>query len=399
MRLNKEELEKVKQKYGVTELFSWSKISTFMTSPYEYYLKYVLHRKEDIDNCAYAPLGSIAHSIIEKLYSNEITYEDMIEEFNDGWTTAIDIADLKFNRSDEEKNNSIKSKYRENLQHFFRNHKKIGTKVELEKFLAAKIGHYVLQGYADAITKDKDGCFNIIDWKSSSKYSNKALEEHSGQLCVYAIALMQMGVPLEKIKIGFNFLKYVTVQYQQKNGAIKTRDVERCKIGDNLQSNVKVWLKEYGYSNQMDEYLKMLLDSNDISVLPEEVQRMYMISDCYVYVPLTPDLVDKWTQIIISTITDIKLREADYKETQNDKCFWDTEESIRSQSYYLATLCGYSANLHLPYKKYLEKLEASKNGLDVFSGVGSQSDDIVKTNKSINNTDEELDLSWLDDIV
>ena len=68
MRKTKEELEKIKQEYGVSELYSWSKINTFMTSPYEYYLSYVLHKKPDIDNCAYAPLGGMVHQIIENYY-------------------------------------------------------------------------------------------------------------------------------------------------------------------------------------------------------------------------------------------------------------------------------------------------------------------------------------------
>jgi RecB family exonuclease len=400
MRLTNEELDKVKRKYGVEELYSWSKISTFMTSHYEYYLKYVLHKKEDIDNCAYAPMGSICHSIIEKLYGNEIQYDDMDEEFEDGWTTAIDVADLKFDRNSEEKNESIKAKYKENLKHFFKNHNKIETKVELERFLAAKIGDYVLQGYADAITKDKESCFNIIDWKTSSQYKGKVLEEHSGQLTVYAIALMQMGIPLEKIKIGFNFLKYVSIQYEQANGAIKTRDVERCKIGESLQSNCKMWLKKFGYDP--DEYLMLLLDTNSISCLPEEVQEKFVISDCYVYIPLTQELVDKWTNTIITTIKDIKEREADYNECGSEKCFWDSIESVKEQSYYFATLSGYSPNLNKPYKEYLEKLESSKNGSDLFENVGSNLDDNVSiTNKDIckTNNKDNVDLSWLDKII
>lgn len=396
MRLTSEELEKVKQKYNVSELYSWSKVNCFMTSPYEYYLKYILHKKEDIDNCAYASLGGIAHSVIEDFYSNKIKYKDMIEQFEDGWTTAIDIADLKFDRNSEEKNNSIKEKYRENLEHFFKNHNKITTKVELERFLAAKIGNYVLQGYADAITKDEEGCFNIIDWKTSTQYKGKTLEEHSGQLTVYAIALMQLGVPIEKIKIGFNFLKYVSIQYEQKNGAVKTRDVERCKIGESLQSNAKVWLKEFGYADKMDDYLKLLLDTNSISVLPEKVQKKYTISDCYVYIPLTNSLVDKWTNDIITTIRDIKLREKDYQETKNDKAFWDTNESVQAQSYYFATLCGYSPNLHKPYAEYLNRLDAMKKGSDLFGGVNDNN--VTTTNKNICNNKNEVDLSWLDSI-
>lgn len=397
-RLTGEELRAVMKKYGVNELWSWSKVDTAINSMYEYFLKYVLRIKEDRTDCAYAPLGGICHSTIEDFYSNKIKFKEMIEQFNDGWMTAIEIAELKFDRNDVTKNSSIGSKYKENLDHFFRTHKKIPFNVVLEKFMTAKIGDHVFQGYIDAIYKDADGNYHIVDWKTSTKYSGKTAEEKCGQLVVYAIGLNQAGVPMDKIKICWNFLKYVSIQYQQKNGAVKTREVERNKIGESLQSNAKVWLKEKGYANQMDDYLKLLLDTNSIEVLPEDVQAMYTISDCYVYVPLTQTLIDKWVDTIVTTIADIKLREADYAETKNDIAFWDTDESVQAQSYYFATLCGYSPNLHLPYKTYLEKLDAAKNG-SMYNGVGSESDDVVTTtDKVIHKDQDNVDLSWLDNI-
>ena len=397
MRLTNEELQKVKEEYGVDELYSWSKVNTFMTSPYEFYLQYILHKKPDIDNCAYAPMGGICHSIIERFYSNEIKYEDMADEFEDGWTTAIDIADLKFDRNDETKNENIKNKYKANLNCFFNHHKSIKHKVELERFLAAKIGDYVLQGYADAITKDYDGNFVIIDWKTSTKYNKKALEEHSGQLTVYAIALTQLGVPLEKIRCAFNFLKYCTVEYEQANGTVKSRDIERFELGEKLQSNLKVWLKKLGYEDQMDDYLKMVVDTNGIECLPEDVQAKYKISDCYCFIDLDEDLVNKWTNEIVANIKDIELRKADWEEMHNENVWWDNEESVKVQSYYFSTLSRYSANLHKPYGEYLKNLEASKNG-DIFGGLGSSGSTVTSSSNVINNTSDDLDLSWLNNI-
>ena len=81
---------------------------------------------------------------------------------------------------------------------------------------------------------------------------------------------------MNKIKIAWNFLKYVTVQYEQANGTIKTRDIERFELGEKLQSNLKVWLKKLGYEDQMDEYLKMVIDTNSIECLPEDVQAKYV---------------------------------------------------------------------------------------------------------------------------
>lgn len=395
-RLTDAELRRVKSRYGVDELYSWSKVSCFMTSPFEFYLKYVLHKKEDVDNCAYAPMGGIVHQIIEDYYNHKIGYEEMIENFEDSWVTAIDIANLLFDRNDDTKNNNIKNKYKENLTHFFNYHKPLKNKVEIERFLAAKVGDYVLQGYADAITKDDEGNFVIIDWKTSTKYSKKALEEHSGQLTVYAIALMQLGVPLNKIRCAFNFLKYCTVEYEQANGTIKTRDIERFELGQKLQTNLKVWLKKLGYEDQMDDYLKMVIDTNGIECLPENVQAKYKISDCYCYIDLNEDLVEKWTNEIIATIKDIELRRADYEETKSENVWWDTDESVKAQSYYFSTLCGYSANLHKPYAEHLKRLEASKNG-DIFGGLLGNNT-VSSSSNVINSKSNEVDLSWLNDI-
>ena len=141
-----------------------------------------------------------------------------------------------------------------------------------------------------------------------------------------------------------------------------------------------------------------MLDTNSIDCLPDEVKAKYVISDCYVYVNLTEELINKWTEHVITTIKDIELREADYAETHSDACFYDTDESVKAQSYYFANLCSYSRNLHKPYDEYCKRLEAAQNGTDMFSGL--LGGDTVSTSSSnvINNKSDDLDLSWLDNI-
>lgn len=400
-RLTSEELQTLMKNEGVSRIWSWSKWNCFHTSPYEYFLKYILHKKEDRTDCIYTTTGGIAHDIMERRYTGKLPYEQMIDDFEDGWVTAFNIAEMKFDRNSPEKNDKISQKYYENLKHFFMNHTPLKYKPVIEQFVKAKIGNNLFQGYIDVCFKDDEGNFNILDWKTSSIYKGKKAENECGQLVVYAIGLNQQGVPMDKIHICWNFLKYVSIQYEQANGAVKTREVERCKIGESLQTNAKMWLKKLGYTDQVDDYLKQLLDTNDIECLPKEVQEKYIISDCYVYVPLTDELINRWKETIISTINDIELREKDYEETHSDKAFWDTDESVEAQSYYFSTLCGYSPNLHLPYKAYLERTEKAKDG-DVFSGVGSstvESSPVAQTNKVIHHKDaENVDLSWLDNI-
>lgn len=400
-RLTSEELQTLMKNEGVSRIWSWSKWNCFHTSPYEYFLKYILHKKEDRTDCIYTTTGGIAHDIMERRYTGKLPYEQMIDDFEDGWVTAFNIAEMKFDRNSPEKNDKISQKYYENLKHFFMNHTPLKYKPVIEQFVKAKIGDNLFQGYIDVCFKDDEGNFNILDWKTSSIYKGKKAENECGQLVVYAIGLNQQGVPMDKIHICWNFLKYVSIQYEQANGAVKTREVERCKIGESLQTNAKMWLKKLGYTDQVDDYLKLLLDTNDIKCLPKEVQEKYIISDCYVYVPLTDELINRWKETIISTINDIELREKDYEETHSDKAFWDTDESVEAQSYYFSTLCGYSPNLHLPYKAYLERTEKAKDG-DVFFGVGSstvESSPVAQTNKVIHQKDpENVDLSWLDNI-
>lgn len=392
-RLSYEEQEKIKQKHGVERLWSWSRMNTYMTSKFEYLLKYILKSQEDRCDSCYTTLGTICHDTLEKFYEGKINYEDMIDNYNDGFTTAITIADLKFNRSDEEKNKSIGEKYNENLVHFFKNHTVYKNKLLVEKPIVVNINNNVFVGYIDGLYKDDNDVYTILDFKSSSIYTGKTLEENSGQLTIYAIGLHQMGIPIEKIRACFNFLKYCTIRYEQKNGAIKYRNVERCKIGESLQSNAKTWLNHFGY--EPDEYLKEMLDSNSIDCLPNEVKEKYEITDCHVDIGFNEKLLQKWTDFITATLKDIELREKDYKETKSLNCFWDDEADVKAQSFYFANLCSYSATKHLPYKAYLEKFESSKN--DMFGGL-LDSDNISTSSKVIDSKSAEPDLSWLDSI-
>lgn len=394
MRATQEQLERIKKKYNTDRLWSFSRMNLFKTSPYSYYLKYIAQKEEDNDNSIYGVMGGCVHDILEKYYNDEIKYEDMIDEFKDAWMTNVDVLDLKFDRTDEEKNKKIANKYYRNIEHFFKNHKILEDKPKLEKLIITKIEDYVFQGYIDCINKNKDGIYNIIDWKTSSIYLGAKAEKESFQLGIYAIGLNQMGVPFEKINIKWNFIKYCTVLYEQANGKVKSRNIERCELGSKLKSNVAIWLKKLGYKDDVDYYCNLLCDSNDLSCLPKEVQEKYTVTDCYVDIPITEKMLGFWQKEIIETLTDITLREKDYNETSSDKAFWDSDDSVKHQSYYFANLSGYSANLHLPYKKYLENLERQKQESEDMLGVLNKSNINNGNNEPSKEIDDE-DLEWL----
>lgn len=375
----------------VDRLNSWSRVNCIRNSLYEYYLKYILHKEEDRDDSIYKVTGGISHDIIERFYTDEIIYKDMLEEFEDGWVTAFDIAELKFVRGDGERNKSIAAKYYYDLKNFFSTHEVITDKIDIEKFVTIKVGDEYYQGYIDAQVIDKDGNITILDWKTSSIYKGEKAKNECGQLVMYAMGLHQQGIPYEKIKIAWNFLKYQCVTVQSKKGVKKVREIERCELGDKLYANAKMWLKDFGYTeDQTFEYLDKLSQSNDISCLPKEIQEKYELHDCYVYVDLTDELINHWETFIIDTMNMIRKKEKEYYELKEsgqyeaaDKLWWEDEKSLKKQSYYLNNLCGYSPNLHKPLKSYLEKLDKNKKG------------DILGQKKEEYDVD---DLSWLNDL-
>ncbi len=386
MRLTEEELENVKDEYGVDTLYSFSRFDKFRQSKYEYFLTYIKQEDPQGEISPYGILGGECHDLIQALYERKIKFKDLVDEFKTVWATNIEMLDYKFNRSDEEMNKSIRKKYYENLLEFFKNYEPLPYKMACEKFVTCKVtDDIVFQGYIDAIYRSDDGYYRIIDWKTSSKYVGKAIEEHSHQLVIYAEALRQMGVPADKIKCGWCFLKYVTVKSEQVNGKISETIIERRDIGQKLQAKAKVWLKKLGYEDQMEELLNEMMISNSIDCLPDEVKEKFTIEDCYVEVENWQDIWEELKEEIIETVDEINRLTEEYNLTGDDKLFWDDDEKLKSQSYYLSNLSDYKISQLKDYANYLERQEAEKEASQDLLGVGKK-------------IEENDDMAWLNEI-
>ena len=341
---------------NVKTLDSWSKYHCYKQDHWEAFLKYVLHEKEDRTNGIYAVSGGYCHDIIEKLYKGEVKYEDMIDLYEDSLLT-MNIAELKYDRNDAEKNEKIANKYENCVRHFFRNHNIIKQPHRIEHFITIRISDdIVLQGYIDFLFTEKyvdeEGNektrIRIIDWKTSTRYTGQKIDAECGQLVIYAEGIRQaLGIPLEDIICEWNFLKYVTVTYEQKNGTFKDRYVERNSIGESLVNTAKMWLKHFGYEDDIDSYVDTMILDNTIDCLPDEVREKFVIKDCYVEVPLSEEQIDELKADIIETIHDFREKEKKYRETKDEMLFW--QDVTDADAYRLATLSGYSRKLHKPY--------------------------------------------------
>ena len=394
MRKTKEELNEICSQFGVKTLWSWSRYNAYKTDTYGYYLKYTKNIKPDLIGSIYSVSGNKSHDIIELFYKEDLNHQGMFDAY-EAALMEFDFAELKYDRSDDDKNDAIAKKYEACMRHFFLHHNKINEKVFLEKFIIIKIGDYYFQGYIDAFHKEvRDGVPKIIvtDWKTSSVYKGEKINKEKGQLILYAEGMRQkLGCKLDDIIIRWNFLKYVEIEYTESKGNKKTRIVERNNIGSSLKANAKMWLKKDGYTaDEIEDFIDEMIDrdsdytNNSIEVLPESVQDRYVIRDCYVEIPLNQDVVNELKEEIISTINEINDKTKEYEKTQDEMLFW--QDVTKESSYFMANLSDYSANIHKPYKKYLEDLK-------LFTFTDDDGEE--GNNSESSNSDIKDDLDWL----
>lgn len=358
-RKTKEELNAICKKYNTDILWSWSRYNSYKTDHYSYFLKYVKNIKEDRRDSIYCVSGGYCHDIIEKYYNGTISQEDMIDEYEDSLLT-MNIAEYKYDRSDEDKNAAIADKYENCIRHFFRHHiKPDNLNMLLEMFCTIQVAdNIIFQGYIDncGVYIDENGKKKIVitDYKTSTIYKGEKLEKESGQLYLYAEGIRQKtGMSLDDISIRYLFLKYVNVKYLQANGTWKERQIERNQIGSKLVSTAKMWLKKCGYDP--DNYIDDIVLYNSIDSLPDDVKEKIIISDCYVYLPLTQENINNLKADIIETVTEIETKTKEYEKTNDENIFWT--DVTEKNEYFFSVLSGYSRALHKPYDEYLKSKE------------------------------------------
>ena len=377
------ELTEICNKFGINTLWSWSRYHCYKQDKWEYFLKYILHEKEDRTNSIYCVSGGNVHDIIEQLYTGEIKYEDMPELYEDS-LFAMNCAELKYNRSDPDKNDAIANKYENCIRHFFKNHNLINFPHKVEHFITIKISDDVyMQGYIDMLYiepyTDEDGNerkrIHIVDWKTSTIYQGEKILKEGGQLMIYAEGIRQaLNIPLEDIICEWNFLKYVTVLVEQKNGKIRERYIERNAIGESLVNTAKMWLKTFGYDeSSINDLIEKMIFDNSIDCLPEEVKDKFCIKDCYVQISLTEEKIKELKDDIVNVVGEITNKEREYKDSGDENIFW--QEVTPGDEFRLFNLSGYSRKLHKPLDEYLKNKEMFLNEENGDKSITSSEED------------------------
>ncbi|MFW5991082.1 MAG: RecB family exonuclease [Candidatus Nanoarchaeia archaeon] len=183
---------------------SSSSINTFRQCPRKYFYSYVrgLPQKPSI----HLIRGKIAHKIVEDFFrldinnvpldnfefNMKILLQDMLSRlWSESWDEfkALELSENEINGYLEETKRMIQYWFLHFMDDVKKEAKNIGFKEAFNKLKPVSEEHFIseeigVQGYVDAIHKDKEG-IRIIDYKTSKK--DKISEDYRLQLAIYSL--------------------------------------------------------------------------------------------------------------------------------------------------------------------------------------------------------------------
>ena len=238
---------------GKQELYSFSKLNSFHQCEYQYYLNYIL--KEKGKQNVYGHLGGVIHDLCEQLSKNEITLDVAKEK----WLEEVEfteIMDMKF--PTEKSRKSYVKCISEYLEQFTPLE---GKEIHTEEYFTLDVEGNSLRGFIDFYSVDHENkTIDLIDYKSSSKFSKKDLEsEKVFQLILYGMYLEEKYPGYKINHVGFDMMKYAK---HKDNGKVKIReDIDPLEVYDYDR-----WILYVNYDDKMKDKLR-----NFVSKTVEEI--------------------------------------------------------------------------------------------------------------------------------
>ncbi|MEC2137406.1 PD-(D/E)XK nuclease family protein [Bacillus subtilis] len=339
-------------------IYSFSKLGTFNNCEYEYYNTYVL-KKKGIDNI-YTLMGSELHNGIEKIYKNELDIKKFKKDFENR-LIELEMNGVSF------PSESIGDSWKADVGHFMNNFNKIDSKMILEKLMVFEIAEGIyLQGYVDAILPSEKGkpYVSIYDWKTSSKFTGKKLNEAGRQLLMYKLALEQT-TNLKVDKILWFMVKYVYVCTHGKTKVIK-KMCNRGKWVKEMRKQLEKQMKNLRYDDfEIEVMLDNVVKENNLNSLPEEVKNKFWLEDCTVEYEVTDEKVNELKNYIADTVERIENKD------REDEKQWQPVKINKFNSFYCSVLCGHRKTCKF-YKEFLESNKfKKKNNTDMFDNLFS----------------------------
>lgn len=296
------------------------------TCNFEYYNTYI-KKNRGINNC-YGEVGSEMHDYIENVYRGNIENTADFNQKLHNKLLELEIMDLDF------PSEVIKNSFVKDMDHFTKNFNKLDGRFTLEKMFVTQIGKYYLLGYIDAI-QQLDEKINIIDWKTSSKFTGSKLQEAGRQLVIYKLGLENTSdIKINEIK--WAMLKYINVCWKLKNGNIKKKMVNRGKLIKEMKNTFEKEMLNSGMDEIEVGMILMLAESNNsFKDLPDMITDKYWLEDCFVEYEATEEIIKEVEDYVVNTIEEIESKDIHIESE------WKPLDFDKEGTFYCNTLCSH----------------------------------------------------------
>lgn len=416
-RFSGKQLNLIKEKMNVDRIWSFSKMSTSQQCSWLYNLKYIKRMKGIQDSC-YTYWGSISHEIIQDYYDGKYSNrEEMVAKLEEEIVkyNTENKSHLKFPNENESVG------YFNNLRHYFANTELIQSDVRNEMPVIIKLEgkeKYVFQGFIDSIYTDENGKTVILDYKTSSDsgFTGKSLLKKAMQLMLYTNGLVQFQkYNIDDIIIRYDMMKYVNIEYKQKNGTWKQTRKPRSNYVSFLYSKLLSAFKNHNAQSEsleksikqlnkkrsakcrtqgeivelsedidkledelenlkvfdvleIDSYIEYAIENNTLNELPYEIKSQFKVNNAYIDVPVDKVILKQFMNDIVEVLDSVVERES-MEDVDNAFSRGDIQES---ESYFCKNLCDMRNNCKY-FEEYRENVNLYKTEED-----GTSDDDILK---------------------
>lgn len=206
-----------------TMTYSFSRLNSFYTCPYEWHRVYI--DCDEKDNSAMAQFGSLMHSILEMYAKGELEVFELSQYYMDHFNDVVTY-DFPPNKYIDmrQKYYDAGLDYLDNIDLDLDSYNILGV----EKKVEFKINKYDCIGFIDLLLQDKkSGEIIILDHKSASigvlksgkiaKKDREHFDQFKKQLYLYAKPVIQEYGRVDKLKWNmFRDQKYIEIPFDQK---------------------------------------------------------------------------------------------------------------------------------------------------------------------------------------
>lgn len=214
-----------KLKKEKAQMYSYSQLTEFKQCEKKYWLNKVAYCKDVDKQNVYTIFGSLVDGILEEEYEFGLDNKTMLEKYEYGFNNNFTVNGKRYNFMSQK--NYVESYA--SAKHYLTNYKRDPHMIKMKDVVAFPIGDYMPElegaffyGECDFVLRNENGGIEIGDFKTSTIFKGKDLQDKAMQLVLYAIAYEYMyGEKVEKI--FFDFIKY-----SSRYGAPFIRTDEHC---------------------------------------------------------------------------------------------------------------------------------------------------------------------------